>query len=461
MTFAQVFCVAIAFFAILVYYVPISTILPVSSGRTVIKVRGYIYMTDTLRPDTHQDPGESPENLILALERQRAAGEISTDEYLQAVTAIAQRGTSTPTNPPEDGEATTYPASNDSAEGWQPVPATNGGDQVQASPNDQEITQTQKPRLSRRGLLIGAGIVGAAGVGGIVANSLFASAGKPSSSQSSSEDTPTGASTSDTQQPSTPNTEPVPEKKSQWDKAQDILSEDTATFNTLPLSYRQLAIDGKFCDLVGNYSDPRGRLAYPYMADRKNPYTKTDKKFAGGEDKDLIEFDPAYIAESSDNKEATAQDILNQLTFAKAAAWGQVKEPMSMRLDRNTAANMVSGYFYEPQSDQAKAMIAEIMDSSAIKIFDSKSYVGAADIISSSELLVHTFDEHGRLEYKVINYSDGNGRRYQIVTPVETEFTGPDIGGSGEIKTYNITKWLVLREGEGTENTQGHLKHLS
>lgn len=333
-------------------------------------------------------------------------------------------------------------------------------------------THTEAPEkdqgkgFSRKAIALTLSIVAgvAATVWGATAFANRSSSGPIATASAPANPTP-APTTTETQQPTPSETATTPEGTSQMEMAQELLGSENAEFNAMPLSLRQRAVDGRYNDIVSAFTDET--LSYPYIAGM-SPYTEGVGKFAAPEGKDLFDFNPVNIAslvnggEAPDNAQASAQDILNQLTFARAAAWGQVETPMTRQLDQNTAANMVSGYFYDPKSRGAQDMIAELERSKTIKIFGPESYTKPDHVTNSSVLRTHTFDGLGNLPYKVINYNLGDGKLYKIVTPVTTEFTGPDPRGvKGDIVTLSITKWLVLQEGTGTEDINGRLKHIS
>lgn len=394
-----------------------------------------------------------------------------SDEQLGALQAMldAARGGRNEPSGPDTAVSTNNesgPSINDTVDDPDATPTVVNGPTPDQQTDSTDTAAAQAPeagRVSRRTLLWGVlGVGGATALGGGLFFANRPQQAPTGPAPTTPQPTPT---VSEIPQPTPSETTTGPEAGSQMEMAQELLGSKNAEFNAMPLSLRQRAVDGRYVDIVSGFTDET--LYLPYIAGRK-PYTEEVGKFAAAEGKDLYDFNPVDIAslvglgEASDNKQASAQDILNQLTFAKAVAWGQVETPLTRQLDPNTAANMVSGYYFDPKSSDAQDMIAELQRSKTMKVFGPESYTKPGHVTSSGVLYTNTFDELGRLDYKVINYNLGNGNLYKIVTPVTTEFTGPDPRGvKGSIATLSITKWLVLKEGTGTEDIYGRLKHFS
>lgn len=412
-------------------------------------------------PQHKQDTGTPGINLENFSDEQLGA--------LQAMLDAARGGRNVPSGP--DAAVSTDnesgPSINDTVDNPDATPTVVNGStpDQQTNPTDTAAAQApEAPRVSRRTLLwgLGAAVVG----GGVVATVLANRPQQAPTGPAPATPRPT-PTVSETPQPTPSETTTGPEAGSQMEMAQELLGIKNAEFNAMPLSLRHRAVDGRYVDIVSGFTD--ATLYFPYIAGRK-PYTEEVGKFAAAEGKDLYDFNPVDIAslvglgETTDNRQASAQDILNQLTFARAVAWGQVEAPLTRQLNPNTAANMVSGYYFDPKSSDAQDMIAELQRSKTMRVFGPESYTKPGHVTSSGALYTRTFDDPGigRLDYKVINYNLGNGNLYKIVTPVTTEFTGPDPRGvKGSIATLSITKWLVLKEGTGTEDIYGRLKHFS
>lgn len=342
-----------------------------------------------------------------------------------------------------------------------------GLDNRRTDPTDTAAPQSaEKPRISRRTLLWGA-VVGAGVVGGGITAAVLANQPRQTPTSPASADRTPTPSASDTPRPSPTETgtdpETTPAKSADMVMAETDLNGKNSRFNTLELTDRQRAIDWMLIRLVTE-APQSGPLISGTRYNGKPVRTFAPDVW---QRKDLLDYSPVAIAinpdsKERDNREVSAPEILNQLAFAEAAAWGQLQDPPSPALDQNRAANMVSGLFYDPNSAAARDMREQLQRSRDIKLFGPESYAHNNDINGEpSDLLNHTFDKYGNLDYRVINYNIGKGDQYVIVTPVETEFTGIDPEGSGKIVTTKITKWLILKRGPGTENTLGRLTHLS
>lgn len=366
-----------------------------------------------------------------------------------------------------------HPESVTSVPSWDSTPASPIALSPEARENMKQKSEKEpRPPMPRRKFfgILGGAVAAAAGVGTVayVAN-------RPKQQVTT---TPVDDESSDTNtSPSAPTT-PEAQKtlESDQDAADKLIARDHTDFIDPEQTSRkdqQLAVDGVMAKemLGGAETDPYIQLTF----DKETGETIADKSPLAAAAKRAMDNKQRVANGQEPLERPTPQDILDDLGGAQAIldqvlfqynnVFGQIVSADDREhLDQNKGANMISGLYYDPKGPEAKWLKETLVDNqTSIDHYGTKyRWIVQDDEGKGASDRVRTHDFYGngeQLPYIVINFkNESKDTRHVVLTPVETTFTGQDpYGGLNDLMTFEITKWLIVAEGDGMENIDGKL----